>query len=194
VAVAVSLPQEYGEQRILLHGISWKDYCVLRELLDGPRMTYARGALELMVPSKEHELWKTNIARLVELFAVVKDVDLYGYGSTTFKKEAAERGCEPDECYVVGRKMAEYPEIVLEVIHTNPLLNKLAAYASIGVSEVWVFENGTFRIHIFDEDAKSYRQAERSALLPQLDFVVLARYAIRSDTPQALREFKATIV
>jgi Uma2 family endonuclease len=156
-------------------------------------MTYVRGALELMVPSDDHELWKKNIARLVELFAFVKDIDLYGYGSTTFKKEAAERGCEPDECYTVGRKLADYPEIVLEVVHTNPLLNKLTVYASMGVSEVWVFENAAFRIHLFDEEAKSYRQTERSALLPTLDFAVLARYAVRSDTPQALRDFKATL-
>jgi len=41
VAAAVSIPHEHAEQRILLYGISWKDYCVLRELLDSPRMTYA---------------------------------------------------------------------------------------------------------------------------------------------------------
>ncbi len=99
MAVAVSLPDvmpEPPEQRMLLRGISWKEYAILRELLDGPslRMTYLRGALELMSPSTDHEMWKKNIARLVELFAHVTGVDLYGYGSATFKKEATERGAE----------------------------------------------------------------------------------------------------
>jgi hypothetical protein len=67
-----------------------------------------------MSPSPEHELWKTNIARLVELFAHLRRVDLRGYGSTTFKKEARERGAEPDEFYLVGERLADFPEIVLE--------------------------------------------------------------------------------
>ena len=59
------------EQRLLLYGVSWKEYVVLRELLDGPglRMTYVRGALELTSPSSDHELWKKNIARIVEHYA-----------------------------------------------------------------------------------------------------------------------------
>ncbi len=124
-----------SEQRMLLHNVSWKEYVVLRDLLDGPalRMTYLAGDLELMRPSPEHELWKTNIARLLELFAHVKGVDLYGYGSTTFKREAKERGAEPDECYLVGKKLADVPEIVLEVIHTTPLRAARRELATSGV-------------------------------------------------------------
>jgi hypothetical protein len=49
-----------GEQRILLNNVSWKDYIVIRDVLDGPgvRMTYSQGVLELMSPSLHHELWK----------------------------------------------------------------------------------------------------------------------------------------
>src|SRR5271156_5821155 len=100
MAVAVSFPQPplpsvLGEQRMLLY-VSWKEYVVMRDLLDGPglRMTYLEGKLELMSPSTDHEMWKKNIARLVELFAHVKRIDLHGYGSTTFKREAKQRGLE----------------------------------------------------------------------------------------------------
>jgi Uma2 family endonuclease len=192
-AVAQTPPSAPPEQRVLLHGVTWKEYCAIRELLDSPRMTYLGGALEIMVPSLEHELWKKNIARFVELYALVADVDLYGYGGMTFKNEMHERGCEPDECYVVGNKLAQYPQIVLEVIHTNPLLNKLDVYAAMGVAEVWVFKEGAFHLHLLDAGAKAYRAVRRSALLPELDFEALARYAVRTDTPQALREFKREI-
>ena len=123
---------------MLLYGVSWKDYVLLRELLDGPspRMTYREGVLELMSPSRDHELWKTNIARLVELYAHIRGLELYGYGGTTFKKEAKDRGCEPDECYLVGKDLVDVPDIVLEVIHTNPLLDKLDVYAGLEVPEV----------------------------------------------------------
>ena len=180
---------------MLLRDVSWKEYVIFRELFDrlGLRMTYLRGALELMSPSPEHELWKTNIARFIELYAYLMNIDLYGYGSTTFKKEAKERGAEPDECYLVGKKLDDFPEIVLEVIHTAPLLNKLDVYAGMGVSEVWIFKDGRFSLYALDRAASQYTEIPRSRLLPELDFALVARYAVRLDTPQALREFERAI-
>ncbi len=183
------------EQRMLLHDVSWKEYVILRELIDRPglRMTYLRGALELMSPSPEHELWKKNIARFIELYAYVMNIDLYGYGSTTFKKEAKERGAEPDECYLVGKQLADFPEIVLEVIHTSPLLNKLEVYAGMGVAEVWIFKDRKFSLYGLETATSQYVELARSRLLPDLDFALVARFAIRPDTPQALREFERAI-
>jgi len=63
------------EQRMLLY-VSWKKYVIMRELLDGPsiRMTYIKGKLELRSPAYQHELWKKNIARLVEHHAFVRNI------------------------------------------------------------------------------------------------------------------------
>lgn len=195
LAPAEPLAVEPDEQRMLLRGVSWKEYVILRELMDRPglRMTYLQGALELMTPSPDHELWKTNIARLIEYYAILRDLELHGYGSTTFKKEANERGAEPDECYLIGKPLTDFPEIVLEVIHTSPLLNKLEVYAGFGVAEVWIFKDGRFRLYELDRAAGRYRVVERSALVPDLDFEMIARYAVRRDTPQALRELAAEL-
>src|SRR5262245_51856790 len=152
------------EQRMLLHGVSWKDYVILREALDTPglRMTYCEGMLELMSPSFGHEFDKKSIARLIELYGFLRRLRLNGYGSMTFRREAKQRGAEPDECYCVGRAMTEeqFPDIVLEVIHTNPLLDKLDVYAGFGVPEVWLFRNGAFEIHRLAGD--HYERIERS--------------------------------
>lgn len=197
VPPAVAKPP--AEQRMLLQNVGWKEYVVLRELLDGPglRMTYAEGALELMSPSPEHELWKTNTARFVELYAHVRRIDLRGYGSTTFKKEAKERGAEPDECYLIGKRLADYPEIVIEVIRTPPLIDKLPIYAAMKVGEVWVFSlaggEGGFTVHVLDAASSTYRIVSSSPLLPELDFTVLASFVTREDTGEALREFEATL-
>src|SRR5262245_60754562 len=90
----LELARPPAEQRMLLGNVSWKESVLLRDLFDGPglRMTYAEGALELLTLSPEHELWKTNIARLIELFAHIMGIDLRGHGSTTFKSEAKQRG------------------------------------------------------------------------------------------------------
>jgi Uma2 family endonuclease len=183
------------EQRILLHGVTWKDYVILRDVLDGPspRMTYLAGRLELMVPSSSHELWKTNIARLIELYAHRKGIDLRGYGSTTFKREVKEAGAEPDECYLIGRSLGEYPEMVLEVIHTSPLLNKLDVYARMNVPEVWIFKNAAFTLYHWDIASAAYVTVARSTFLPDLDFEMLARLALREDIGAALRELEAEI-
>ncbi len=183
------------EQRMLLSNVGWKDYVILRDVLDGPaiRMTYLEGALELMSPSPEHELWKTNIARLVELYAHLRQIDLRGYGSTTFKSEAVQRGAEPDECYLIGKKLADFPDIVLEVIRSAPLLDKLAIYAALGVPEVWTFRAGAFSIQTLDRASSKYAAVPSSVLIPGLDFTVLARFATREDTAAALREFESIV-
>jgi Uma2 family endonuclease len=190
------VPQEVleglPEQRMLLPSVTWKDYVVLREVLDTPglRMTYCKGALELMSPSRTHELHKKSIARLVELYAVIRELPLVGYGSTTFRNEARERGAEPDECYRVGSLMkeGEVPDIVLEVIHTNPLLDKLVVYDGLEVPEVWLFRHGAFEVYDRGEDG--YARVERSRFLPGLDFPLIARLAQREDQHAALMELR----
>jgi Uma2 family endonuclease len=180
------------EQRILLR-VTWKEYVLMRDLLDESpvRMTYSKGLLELMSPSPEHEIWKTNTARFVELFCHIRGINLHGYGSTTLKAALKERGVEPDECYLIGKELRDYPEIVLEVIHTSPLIDKLAVYADMKVAEVWVFRDGSFTLYALSDGA--YQPRSDSALVPGLDFVLLASFVLRTDTPQALREFDALV-
>jgi Uma2 family endonuclease len=198
-AATPSVPEEVlkglPEQRMLIPSVTWKDYVVLREVLETPglRMTYCQGALELMSPSRTHELHKTSIARLVEAYALLREVPLVGYGSTTFRNEATERGAEPDECYRVGTLMkdGEVPDIVLEVIHTQPLLDKLGVYEGLAVPEVWLFRDGAFEIYHLAEDG--YAQVEHSRFLPELDLPLIARLAQREDQHGALMELQGVL-
>ncbi|AUX39170.1 uncharacterized protein SOCE26_005520 [Sorangium cellulosum] len=103
-------------------------------------MTFCEGTLELMRPSLKHEATKKSIARLIEIFAVERDVPLYGHSSTSFRREAKARGLEPDECYCVGGTLKEFPDIATEVMLTNGGLDKLPVYSGLGVREVWFWE------------------------------------------------------
>jgi Uma2 family endonuclease len=181
------------EQRILVNGVRWKDYVILREALDTPglRMTYLRGSLEITSPSLAHERNKTAIARLVELYAFLRRLPLNGYGSTTFRREAKERGAEPDECYCVrGRQLdeGEFPDIVLEVFETSPLLDKLEVYRGFDVPEVWLFRDGAFELYRLD--GEQYVSGTRSALLPEIDFAVIAELTAWPDQQEALYELQ----
>ena len=113
---------------IVLHDISWKQYSAFLAMLGdthpGIRTHYLEGLLEIMSPSDRHENIKKMLARLVEIYAVERNVDLNGFGSTTFRREVKERGLEPDECYFIGRTK-KAPDIAFEVMLSRGVLDRL---------------------------------------------------------------------
>jgi Uma2 family endonuclease len=181
--------------RILIHNVSWASYVAMSEALgqsgSHARLTYLGGALEIMTNSRDHELLKTLLARLLEAWADETGVELEGYGSTTFRKEAEERGLEPDECYCVGA-MLEVPEIAIEVVVSSGLLDKLEVYRGLGVPEVWVFERGALTVYRLYDGA--YRTQHASEVLPRLDLAHLASF-VRLDSLQsaAVRAYRAEL-
>jgi Uma2 family endonuclease len=185
----VHIPSPTEEQRILLTNVPWSTYVMLRDSIDssGVRMTYLEGALEIMSPSREHEVDKTQIARLLELFCLERDIPLFGYGSTTFRKEELERGLEPDECYARGADRA-IPEIALEVIVTHGAIDKLEVYRRLDIREVWLFEAGAFKI--LSLRGGRYELIAASEVLPEVDLGRIAHYAKDPDQHGALRAFR----
>jgi Uma2 family endonuclease len=179
------------EGRVVLYGVSWDRYEALLRLLgdDYPalRLTYVEGTLEIKTTSPEHEHAKKMIARLVEMWAVERDVRLNGYGAATFRKEAAERGLEPDECYVLG-ELVDVPDIAIEVVHTHGGIDKLDVYAGLGVPEVWFWEEG--RLFVYHLAGGSYQRSERSAILPELDLDRLSSFVGIADQTEAVRAWR----
>ncbi len=169
-----------GEERFVLHRVPWWTYVALRDALDdqsGLKMTYLHGTLELMSPSTLHEDAKTIIARLIEVWAMEHDVDLRGFGGATFRREAKERGLEPDECYKLGKLHDDdVPDIAIEVIVTSGLVDKMAVYAGLGVLEVWEWRPSTGALVVHRLIGDSYEQRERSEVLPVLDIAQLSTF------------------
>lgn len=197
MAAAVSLfprhvPSPSEEQRILLSNVPWSTYVVLRDSIDSPgvRMTFLKGWLEIMSPSRDHEVEKTQIARLLELFCLERDIPLFGYGSTTFRKEERERGLEPDECYCRGADR-EIPDIALEVVVTRGAIDKLEVYRGLGVREVWIYEAGQFRVLALRSDV--YTEIAASEVLPEVDLSRIAHFASQPDQHAALRAFRGEL-
>lgn len=177
------------EQRVLLFDVPWSTYVVLRDSIESPgvRMTYLEGLLEIMSPSRAHEVDKKQIARLLELFCLERDIPLFGYGSTTFRREEKERGLEPDECYCRDRDK-EVPDVALEVVKTHGSIDKLEVYRGLGVREVWVFEEGAFQL--FTLRAGRYAPIDRSEVLPEIDLTELASFAVNPDQHAALKSYR----
>jgi Uma2 family endonuclease len=186
---------EAGDQRVIIENVSWETYEKILELFDerpGLRITYLAGALEIMVPSREHERRKTVIGRLLEAYADHFEIDFDGFGSTTFKNELVERGLEPDECYVIGDPDKELPDIALEVVLSHGI-DKLEVYRGLGVPEVWRFEKGRFTVYRLAEDGSRYDARDRSTFLPDLDLELLARFVSWKNQREAVAAFRAEI-
>jgi Uma2 family endonuclease len=193
VVAAVSSPPQDGEHRVLLNGVDWRTYCAVRELIDSPgvRMAFFEGVLEIMTPSRRHEAYKTQIARLLETYALERDVRLYGYGSTTFRDELRDTGLEPDECYVVGRQMDAYPDLAIEVALSSGGLPKLALYERLKVREVWFWTNDGLRLYGLTPGG--YEPLARSSVLAELDLELLASFVRHEDQHEAVKGYREAL-
>ena len=106
-AVALALGAEDPEERFLTTGVDWQQYeSLLAQLRDSARyrVTYLEGMLDIMSPSRQHELQKKNISRLLEAYFEETRTRFWGLGSTTFRRQEQQGGTEPDECYCLGEE------------------------------------------------------------------------------------------
>ena len=174
-----------------LHGVSWSAYeaiLAMRGDESVPRITYLRGTLELMSPSRYHENDKKRLARLLERWAEESGIRIEGIGSWTLKNSREERGVEPDECYMIDRvpvRDDDRPDIAVEVIWTSGGIDKLEVYRKLGVREVWFYERGTLRFFTLREER--YAALERSELLPDADPELFVRCMAAASQSEAIQ-------
>ena len=197
VAVLPQTTEAHEERRFVLHGVPWWTYVALRDALDdqsGLKMTYLRGALELMSPSVLHEDAKI-IARLVEVWAMERDIDLRGFGGATFRHEAKQRGLEPDECYKLGKLDGDdVPDIAIEVIVTTNLVDKMTVYAGLGVLEVWEWRPSTKLLVVHRLVGNQYERRERSEVLPEIDLRELSQFVQPGESQTRLaKQYQAAL-
>lgn len=197
-------------KRVSLTGVSWELYQhMLREVGDGNvRLTYDEGRLEIMSPSGFHELVKKILGRLIEAYCDALDIDLEGFGSTTFDRESLGKGLEPDECYyianaskMIGRRKFDWeidppPDLAIEVDISPPAVARQPIYAALGVPEVWRFDGrviATLR-RVEDSRRARYVPAKKSLAFPNLPMAELNRFlklALEKGQSAAVRALRA---
>ena len=181
-----------ADQRIVTYGVPWSHYeaqLALRDDAPVPRMAYLEGTLELMSPSKDHERAKSYIGRLVEVYALEREIDLSPYGAWTLKSAPKQSGVEPDECYIVGSDQSkEVPDLAIEVVWTSGGIDKLEIYRRLGIGEVWLWKDGRITIDVLRQER--YEIVERGSLFPDLDVGLLCSFLDRATALQAVRAFR----
>jgi Uma2 family endonuclease len=185
-----------GDHTVRLRNVTWSDYERVLEIRGErpvPRVAYLEGVLELMRPSREHELLKPLIGHLVEVWCLERDIPFSACGSWTLEKKDVERGVEPDECYVFrsATRDAEHPDLAIEVIWTSGGLDKREIYRELGVRELWFWRQGRLTAHALR--AGRYEEIDDSEVLPGIDLTTLASFLDRPSASQAIRDYRAAI-
>ncbi len=188
-------PPVVTDDIVVFEGASWADYQRLLEVRGErpvPRLTYLEGVLELMSPSRPHESIKSMIGRLVEAYCMEVGIDLTPYGSWTLENKEAQRGVEPDECYVFGNvPEPERCDLAIEVIWTSGSIDKLEVYRQLRVQEVWIWKRA--RIEIFALSGEQYTAVARSNFLPNIDLDELLRFVDTKPMTRAVKEYRAVL-
>ena len=200
----MSLTTTHGEQRVLLRSISWQTYEMLADNPDraGRLMTYDQGLLEIMSPSMAHESDKSLLGRLVEMYSLVRGIDLASSASTTFKRPDLKQGFEADESYYIqneklvrGKREIDLafdppPDLVIEIEMTRSAINKLALLASIGVPEVWRYDGETLWLgRLTDDDYQPIAASEVLDGFPVGDAVATLKSVGSASETELIRRF-----
>ncbi|MBA3313965.1 MAG: Uma2 family endonuclease [Planctomycetota bacterium] len=177
-----------------LDGVSWEAYSTLRDSLDANgrcniRLTYDAGRLDLMAPGICHEWPKMALDRAVIVLTQEFGIPRRCLGSTTFRKEAEEKGFEPDQCYYLRKeKLAPFrkwpkrsadaaegpsPDLTIEVDVTSSSIDRLPLHAAWGVGEVWRVDEHAERVTILLLEGRDYKPGD-SGLFPGLKAELLS--------------------
>ena len=190
-----------SERRVAIDAVSWDAYAdflaAYADQRPGVRVHYFEGRMAVVSTGSRHERWKKLLARLLELMAVAKSIDILALGEVTIRRRDMLAGLEPDECYYVGanaRPLAidhqldfttDPPlDLALEVEHTHGVDDKLAIYAALGIRELWRFDGNL--LTFWQLVAGQYEPLAESLAFPgtspALFEAALARIGIDTDT------------
>ncbi len=194
------------ESDALLRNVTWQQYVELRDSDEHQyiRMTYDRGNLELMSPSKLHERVGYLIGRCIGVWTEEKRIEIQGCRSTTFRRQDLLRGLEPDNCYYIEHEqdvrdrdqvdlaIDPPPDLAVEIDVTARSIERMPIYAALGVPEIWRWHENKLLVLRLDP-AGQYVEVPTSLALPGFPFEGLTDVINRrtmADETTLIRAFR----
>jgi Uma2 family endonuclease len=177
-------------ERVYTTGIPWAVYTRLADLRDERRpqvqITFDRGRIEIVSPSYRHEKPSLRLELIVITLVEELGIEVVCARSTTFRREQAEQGLEPDDCFYIGHAadvigvdeidlaIHPPPDLVVEVDLTSSSVGKEQIYGPMGVPELWRHDDDEVSIRQLQLDG-TYQTAPRSLTIPQVTAADLTR-------------------
>lgn len=177
----------------VIHHLTWEQLEELDRSLEdvaGVKLAYLDGTAEIMPIGREHEEFKSTIARLIEAYFDEKAIRFYKRGGPSLGDQTLGARNEPDESYNLNVSKP-YPDLVIEVVVTSGGVDKLEGYRRMGVSEVWRWEDGLLEIYHLSN--LGYEKRDQSQLLPSFPIDLFCRYITYHDQYDAVQEFRQVL-
>ncbi|MGK7923950.1 MAG: Uma2 family endonuclease [Spirulina sp.] len=171
------------DRSIVHYGLSWQQFKLIQAGFGESRnirLSYYDNTIEILMPGREHEFFKTIIGMLIELFCLENHIEFEPLGATTQEREP-EVSLEPDESYCFGESKPQ-PDLAIEVIFSSGSARKLQRYRVLGIPEVWFWEDGVLSLYRLRD--RDYEQIFRSEIpeLATLDIDLFSRCILIAQT------------
>ena len=185
-----------SDQRVVLSGRSWEQFKLIQQGFEdspGIRLFYFDGTIEILMPGREHEVFKAIIAILLIIYFEENGIEFEPTGSMTQEHEGVA-SAEADESYCIGVSKP-VPDLAIEVIFTSGGPSKLQRYQALGVPEVWFWQDGVFTLYCLSKNGYERRDQSEIPELAKLDIELLTRCVLMGETSrlEAMREFRKGI-
>lgn len=187
-------PSLQTDGHLVLYNVSWRDYLRFSRLFadrPGHRLTYDRGVLEIMSPSRPHDRLSRLLARFVGVITDELGLDFSDGGSTTLRRRKKRKGAEPDESFWIANEVKMRakegldlrtdppPDLCIEVDVTHSSLDRLAIYAALGIPEIWRLSDEGLHFHVLHE--KAYVVQANSLAFPLVSSTELVDFLALRD-------------
>lgn len=168
-----------GDYRSWYPGRTWEQFKLIQQGFEnapGIRLFYYKGTIELLMPGRDHELFKRIIALLLDSFLCDREIEFTPTGSVT-QEIAGVAAVEADDSYEIQGK-----RLSIEVTFTSGNANKLERYQMLGVDEVWFWEDGVLAVYHLQGDRYETVQQSQIPALNAIDLKMLARCILLGET------------
>jgi Uma2 family endonuclease len=184
------------DRQLIYSGIDWQQFKLIQSGFaeaSGIRLAYFNGTIEILMPGRTHELFKSIIGMLIELFCLEMAIEFEPTGSMTQEREG-EVSLEADESYCFGTSKS-IPDLAIEVILTSGGLDKLQRYQILGISEVWFWQDGVFSLYHLRDGKYDLVTCSEIPELTLLDIDLLTCCVLMAETSRlsAANEFRKAI-
>ena len=173
---------------VLPGGHTWDEFQTIQAAMSrsGVRLSYLDGVVEFMTLGERHELIKTMLGFLIELFLFNQGIEFEPVGSATRESEEKSVSFEPGESYYLGEQRT-HPDLAIEVNITSGSPAKLEKYKRFKIQEVWMWQDN--QLSLYSLENGEYQRVPKSKLLPDLDTVLLAECVLMPSRLQAIQRF-----
>jgi Uma2 family endonuclease len=180
-----------ADQLVIIKG-DWAKFKLIQQGCEespGILVSYFDGTIEIVMPSRPHEIFSGTFHLLLSLYLAHLDIECLATGSAD-QEVKGTAAAQPDQSYCIDG-IKPIPDLSVEVVFSSGGINKLARYRAIGVPEVWFWEDGVLALYHLRPNG--YEQIERSELLglKNLDLNVFKRCLLigETSTTNAIKAF-----